>query len=270
MPIHKRFQFENVEGARVGRLKAAINTTFILYRMGDTLIDAGPSNQWKPVKEFVTEKPVRQLLLTHHHEDHAGNADRIAKLYDITPFAPTEALDKLKNGYKTPLIQRFMWGSPLPVETQPLPDMVELSDGIKLYPVHTPGHAKDLHCFHLPEKGWLFSGDLYISKSVRYMRSDENLQIHIDSIRKALALDFNVLFCPHRGIVEEGKQAMTEKLANVLELCASAQDLHAQGQPLGQIVKTILGPEDMLSRSTRYNISKRNLISESLKVNLIN
>jgi len=266
MPIRNKYNYENVEGARVGRLNSGINSTFIVYRMGSTLIDAGPTNQWQPVKTFISEKPIQQLLLTHHHEDHAGNAAKIANMANIVPFAPELSQRKLKTGYKTPIMQKIIWGSPQPVETQILPEEVFLEDGTKLIPVHTPGHAKDLHCFYLPEKRWLFSGDLYISKSLRYFRSDENLEQLIHSMRKVLELDFEVLFCPHRGIVEEGKQALTAKLHNILTLCEKAQSLKAAGVETPQIVIDLLGPEDMMALMTRNNFSKTNMIEEALKV----
>ncbi|MBL4666396.1 MAG: MBL fold metallo-hydrolase [Sneathiella sp.] len=266
MPIRNKYTFETVEAVRVGRLNSGINTTFIVYRIGSTLIDAGPANQWGPVKNFISEKPIQQLLLTHHHEDHSGNADRIAKFANIVPLAPELSQRKLKSGYKTPLLQKIIWGSPRPVATAIMPAEVFLEDGTKINPIHTPGHAKDLHCLYLPEKKWLFSGDLYISKSLRYFRSDENLEQLLESIRKVLKLDFDVLFCPHRGIVEEGRQALTAKLHNILALCEKAQTLQARGIETSQIVREILGPEDMMARMTCNNFSKRNMIEEALKV----
>ena len=56
MPIRKEYRFDNGEhsvlGTRVGRFNLGINTTFIVYRMGDTLIDTGPSNQWREVSRY--------------------------------------------------------------------------------------------------------------------------------------------------------------------------------------------------------------------------
>ena len=268
MPIHQRYQLEQVDGARVGLFNAGINFTFIVYRIGDTVIDSGPSNQWSAVRRFIDEQPVNRLLLTHHHEDHSGNASRIAAHCGVVPLAPALGQQKLLRGYRTPLLQKVIWGSPRPVQTNPLPESVQLSDGSDLICIHTPGHAKDLHCFYSPDNGWLFTGDLYISKSVRYLRADENLQQHILSIRKVLALDFDVIFCAHRGILADGKQALSEKLNNMLEICARAQQLHQKGQGLDQIVTQLLGPEGMMARMTRNNFSKTNLIAEALKVNV--
>ena len=61
----------------MGRTNRALNTTCIVYRLGDTIIDTGPSNQWAHVKKFIEERDVDQVMITHHHEDHSGNGSRI-------------------------------------------------------------------------------------------------------------------------------------------------------------------------------------------------
>ncbi len=268
MTVRKRYLHESVEGVKVGRLNAGINTNFIVYRVGDTLIDTGPSNQWRSVKPFVQAAPVNQLLLTHHHEDHSGNGARIAKLCGITPKAPALAYEKLAKGYPTPLVQKIVWGSPIPVETQPLQAREYFSDGTEIIPVHTPGHAKDLTCFYVPEKRWLFSGDLYIAKSLKYLRADENLTDLIASLEKVLKLDFDVVFCPHAGIITDGKTAMATKRDNLVGMCAQAQSMKQSGKSISDITHALLGEEDMLSKISRYNISKGNLIKEALAVPL--
>lgn len=261
----QRYRLHDVDGVRVGRFKG-VNTSFIVYRIGEALIDAGPANQWPAVRAFVDKRPVGKLLLTHHHEDHGGNAARIARHCGLIPYAPALSQAKLQSGYRTPLVQKIVWGSPRPVETQQLPEITVLDNGTRLQAIHTPGHAKDLHVFFLPDRGELFSGDLYISKSLRYLRSDERLDQLIDSIRKVLALDFTTLFCPHRGILEDGKPSLAAKLDNILTLCGQVRELHGRGHPVKQIVHELLGPEDLVARITNYNFSKTNLVSEALKV----
>lgn len=268
MPVRLAYAFENVQGVKVGRLNQGINTQFIVYRIGDTVIDTGPSNQWRHVRQFLKQKPVHQLLLTHHHEDHSGNADRIAKAFDILPKAPALAQKKLASGYKTPLLQKIVWGSPRPVKTQALGNIEHLSDGKKVVPVHTPGHAKDLTCFYLPEQGYFFSGDLFISRKLKLLRSDENLQQLLQSIDKVLKLDFETLFCPHGGIIEQGKRALLDKQENILNLCQKAQVLHKQGASLQEVTLKVLGPEDMISKLSSGNFSKQNLIKEALTISL--
>ncbi len=266
MPIHQRVEHNGVQGARVGRFNRGINTTFVVYRIGDTVIDTGPSNQWPSVRTFLDETPPNQLLLTHHHEDHSGNASRIAQRYELMPLAPELGRDKLASGYRTPLIQKLVWGSPRPVQTQPLPDRIEIGPDCTLIPLATPGHAKDLTCLLWEQRGYLFGGDLYLSKSLTHLRSDENLQHLLQSIAKVLRLDWDVLFCSHRGIVAEGHAALTQKFDNLKRLCEQSRELHTQGVVEAEAVERLLGPEDGLSKISRYNICKRNLVRQAATV----
>ena len=272
MTVRNTYDYENgphsVHGFRTGRFDFGINTTFIIYRIGTTLIDAGPTNQWSTIKRVLKPLNIDTLLITHHHEDHSGNANRISKLKKLTPYAPALGQAKLAKGYPTPLIQKLIWGSPLKVETQTLPDQLIINQDsaseTEVIAIPTPGHAKDLTCLFFPEQKYLFSGDMYISKSLKYLRIDENLTQLIQSLRKLIALDFEILFCPHRGIVEEGKKALQEKLENLLTLCRKSQELMKQGLNEGEIINQLLGPEDGLAKLSKFNISKGNLIRQAM------
>jgi glyoxylase-like metal-dependent hydrolase (beta-lactamase superfamily II) len=270
MTVRNTYEYKNgphsVYGFRTGRFDFGINTTFIIYRIGGTLIDAGPSNQWPTIKRVL--KP----LITHHHEDHSGNANRISKLKSLLPYAPLLGQEKLSKGYPTPLLQKLIWGSPLKVNTQTLPETLIINEGTpsqaEVIAIPTPGHAKDLTCLFFPEQKYLFSGDMYISKSLKYLRSDENLQQLIASLETLIGLDFEILFCPHRGIVEQGKQALKEKRDNLLNMCRQSQTLMAQGLSESEIVVALLGPEDRLAKISKFNISKGNLIRQAMLYNV--
>jgi glyoxylase-like metal-dependent hydrolase (beta-lactamase superfamily II) len=273
MTVRNTYVYENgpysVHGFRTGRFDFGINTTFIIYRLGETLIDAGPSNQWSTIKRVLKPLPIKTLLITHHHEDHSGNANRISKLKKLLPYAPLLGQEKLAKGYPTPLLQKLIWGSPLKVKTQTLPDQLVINEGLDcqttVMAIPTPGHAKDLTCLFFPEQKYLFSGDMYISKSLKYLRSDENLTQLIESLNTLIALDFEILFCPHRGIVKEGKQALQDKRQNLLTLCAKSQELLQQGLTETEIVVKLLGPEDGLAKLSKFNISKGNLIRQAMR-----
>lgn len=276
MTVRNTYCYENgphtVHGFRTGRFDFGINTSFIIYRIGETLIDAGPSNQWPTIKRVLKPLSISALLITHHHEDHSGNANRIAKLKKLTPYAPKLGQEKLAKGYPTPLLQKLIWGSPLKVVTQTLPEQLIINPNqasqAQVIAIPTPGHAKDLTCLFLPEQKYLFSGDMYISKSLKYLRADEDLSQLITSLRTLIALDFEILFCPHRGIVENGKQALQEKLENLLNLCRQSQALMQQGFIEEEIIAELLGPEDALAKLSRFNISKGNLIRQAMHYSL--
>lgn len=272
MPIRQRYQFQHndglkVEGVKVGRINGGISSNFIVYRIGNILIDSGPSNQWRHVKGFLQEGDVKELWLTHHHEDHSGNASRVGRAYNLVPKAPVQAKEKLAKGFRIPAIQRMTWGKAQRVITQPLGELF-LEDSSPVIAIHTPGHAEDLTCFYLPKQRWFFSGDLYIAKTLKYMRSDENLSQLMHSIKKVLEFDFDVVFCPHRGIDEAGKAGMQAKLKNLTEICRKAQSLSATGLSLNEITEQMLGPKEYLDKISRGNMSKANLISQALLVQL--
>lgn len=264
MGIVRRFDFEWVEGLRVGRFDLGVNTSSILYRLGSTLIDTGPPNRWHAVRDFLQDRIVGRVLLTHHHEDHSGNAARIRRETGAAVLAHPLALPHLAGGWPLAPYQRLFWGRPELLAAGPLPDEIDLDGAGMLRVIAAPGHAEDMVCYLEPERGWLFTGDLFISGKTRYLRFDEDLGRQMESLRKILEYDFRVVFCGHRGVVADGYSAIREKLAYLENLCAEARELHRSGWPVGRIVRQLLGREDLTSLATGYTFTKGNLIRACL------
>lgn len=261
MSMVERFEHEGVEGLRVGRLTSRINTTCIVYRIGRTVIDAGPPNQWSLVRRFLSERGVSRLLITHHHEDHGGNGAEIQSEFGARVLAHPAGRGYLASGFHVHFYRRLVWGKPKLFDPEDVPAEVVAEDGIRLRTVHTPGHATDLACYLVPERGWLFTGDLFIAAKPRYMRSDEDPVREIQSLREVLALDFRTIFCAHRGVVPEGRAAIEAKLDYLISLREQVLDLSAQGLPVRAITRKLLGKEDLLTWVSRGHFSKRNLIA---------
>jgi glyoxylase-like metal-dependent hydrolase (beta-lactamase superfamily II) len=263
----QRVEHEGVEGLRVGRVGNKINTTVFLYRIGDTVIDTGPPNQWPSVRRFLQEKPLRQVLATHHHEDHAGNLAVIAREFGCPVFAPAASIEALEQGFHLQLIRRIVWGSPQGrVRATPLPDEIRAGPGNCLTPIATPGHSPDLTCLLEPDRGWLFAGDLFIAPKILYLRRDENLAVMLDSLRLIQRYDFDTVFCSHRGIVLDGKKALKKKLDNLEALCEQAGSLYRAGNDSGAITRQLLGKESLASWISGGDFTKRNLIEACLRV----
>ncbi|WP_237067393.1 MBL fold metallo-hydrolase [Microbulbifer guangxiensis] len=267
MSVLSTYRHHDLDGIRVGRFNLGVNTTFIVYRLGGTVIDTGPSNQWRHVRSFIESRPLEQLLLTHHHEDHSGNAGAIHRLTGIQPQAPALTADILRRGFRIPSLQRLFWGAAGRAEARPLPDQLIIGDE-RAEAIFTPGHAKDMHCYLLPERGWLFSADLYIANYLKMLRSDEDVATLLKSMRAVLARDFDTILCPHRGVVERGRERLQEKYDYLVSLAGEAQDLQRQGFQLNAITRRLLGKEDLVGIVSRYNFSKRNLIASCLEVDL--
>jgi glyoxylase-like metal-dependent hydrolase (beta-lactamase superfamily II) len=267
MGLVERIEHEGVEGIRVGRYANKINTTCVLYRVGDTIIDTGPPNQWPAVRRFLREKPVGQVIVTHHHEDHAGNLGLIVREFGCPVLAPAASLQPLEHGFHLQLIRRIVWGSPRArVRARALPDEILLGPGSHLVPIATPGHSPDLTCLLEPQRGWLFAGDLFIAPKILYLRRDEDLRVMMDSLRLIQGYDFDTVFCSHRGIVPDGKKGLKKKLENLEALCEQAGTLYRAGASSGEITRRLLGKESLMSWISAGDFTKKNLIDACLRL----
>jgi len=264
MSIVERLQYYDLEGIRVGRFTSRLNTTCILYRLGSTVVDTGPPNQWRYVRRFLEERKVRRVLVTHHHEDHSGNLKPIRRQWNPELLAPETGRAMLANGFQVQTYRRVVWGKPQEVETRSLPQQLELESGVRLRPIHTPGHSPDSTCFLAPGRGWLFTGDLYIAARTRYLRQDEDVGGYISGLRRVLEEDFQTVICSHRGVLEQGREALRRKLDNLITLCEQARDLRELGLRPAEISSRLMGREDHLAWISRGHFCKRNLVESCL------
>ncbi|PEN13047.1 MBL fold metallo-hydrolase [Longibacter salinarum] len=265
-----RHQHGPVEAFRTGRYPVGISTHAYCYHVGRTLIDTGPPNQWRRVRSFVQEmadtRGVDRVVVTHHHEDHAGNAGRIAEMLDVPVFAPEASLDLLRDGFDMEMYRRIVWGSPGPIEAQPVPEHLSIGDGLILHAIPTPGHADDMVCYRVEGKGWLFSADLYITQRPEYLRYDEHVGALLRSIHRVLQYDITTVFCSHRGIVDEGAHALREKARYLEALCGVARRRYRQDKrPVNDIREEMLGKDGLLRWISGGDFSKDNLISSCIR-----
>jgi glyoxylase-like metal-dependent hydrolase (beta-lactamase superfamily II) len=268
MALIHSISHNGIEGIRLGRVNRRggyhLTASCIVYRLGDTVIDTGPSREREALSGHFADIAVRQVVLTHHHEDHSGNADYFQREHGAALYSHPNNHDRLKAGMRLSAIRRMTFGNVPACQPATLPTHIDTSSGHRLIPIHTPGHTSDLVCYLEPNEGWLFSGDLYVSSRLKYMTIEDNVGEWIDSLEKVLSLDFDTLLCSHRAVVSNGKAVLQEKLDHIRGFRDEVAALHRSGLSERQITRKLLGHEDANALLSLMHMSKRNMVSASL------
>lgn len=230
------------------------------YVFEDLLIDTGPPPTASRLVEWVRDSRVRRVVLTHHHEDHIGGAAALQEELGLPVLAPSNAVPIMAEGLRMPLYRRLVWGGrPRTFRAEPLGPAVE-GEGYRLRVIPTPGHAFTHVCFFDEERRWLFSGDLYVHEKVKFLRGIEDVWAHLDSLRRVLALEPELLICDHAGILEHARDRLVRKIFWWEGLADEARALREEGLPIAEITRRLLGHEEFLTYVSLGDFSKRKLI----------
>ena len=237
--------------------------TVCAYYVDGLLIDTGPPATVQELDRLLDEMPVRAVVLSHAHEDHAGAGPQL-HARGLVPGAHPLAIESLAHPPHQKPYQLVTWGRQ-PVSTAvPLGDEVATPDH-HLRVVRTPGHSRDHLSFFEDRTGWLFGGDLYLSARVKVLREDEDPHETIASLRRVLALPVTTLFCASGKIIEDGRAALQRKLDFMERLRDDALARRARGMEPRRIRFELLGRETWWPLITTGHFSKQHLIDALLR-----
>jgi glyoxylase-like metal-dependent hydrolase (beta-lactamase superfamily II) len=238
-----------------------------IYWLDGLILDSGPSNLACEVKRLFAELKIDRAVVTHAHEDHCGNNRLLKEELGVETVAPEKSLPLLaKPVDNLELYRRILWGTPPPFEAKPLAEVLE-TNKYRFQIIPTPGHSDDHVVLFETEHGWLFTGDLYLAPTLRVLRVDENIHALIDSLRKVMDLEPEVLFCQHRGRVDDAREMLRQKYQHLVEIRDRIEELHRQGFSEKETAARLPGGDLLWRIGTAGHFSKLNFVRSWLRNN---
>lgn len=232
----------------------AVRLDVSAYVIRGVMIDTGFRRLRHELLRAVRELNIRGAIVTHWHEDHAGNAAELSALgVPIAMREDTRAI--LRRPPDIQVYRRVVWGRP--------PALVSESPGLDaegLETIHTPGHSTDHQVAWDQATRTLFSGDLWLGVRARVLHASEDPYRIIDSLRLVAALEPARMFDAHRGVVERPADALRAKIDWLGATLADIERRIHRGERDRQIVREALGGEEMAAVVSHGDYSRRNLV----------
>jgi glyoxylase-like metal-dependent hydrolase (beta-lactamase superfamily II) len=238
------------------------------FLIEDVLIDTGSKSARKHILPIWDKYDIHRIINTHAHEDHIGNNCALQLTHDIPIFAHEKAREAIEHpeNVRFQFYEKIMWGIPKESKVQPIPDTIK-GEKFKLNVIHTPGHSPGHICLYEPTQKWLFSGDLFFGTKIFYLRTLEEFQPQLDSLKKLAQLDISTIFCSFRGKIQNGNEKIQKKITYMKELKQNVLDLHEQGDSPKKIRRKLLGREDHMRYMTNNDFTKQHLVDRILLEN---
>jgi glyoxylase-like metal-dependent hydrolase (beta-lactamase superfamily II) len=232
-----------------------------VYRLGDLLVDCGSARVAPALAAALRDEPVRRVVLTHQHEDHAGGVAELRRVLGHLPVhAPVDHVPFLRTAPELPPYRVVAWGRP-----EPIPDAVPYQggatfevDGVALEAVPTPGHTPGHMALVVRVNGVRFAltGDLYVGGKPLAAWYESAADDLVRSWR-GLAARPTCMLPTHGRVRDDGERALAD-VAEVVER-ASEKVLEAAAR-LGTddpvlVAAEALGPEAPFARLSRGEFS---------------
>lgn len=237
-----------------------------VYYVDGLLIDTGHIRMSDDIFATVKDLNVRQILITHYHEDHSGNIARLQSHFQCPVYASQLCCEIMKNPPPISFGQKWSWGDrPAYFDLIPIADSIKTPKyNFQIIPI--PGHAIDMVALYEPSKAWLFSADLYVNSFIGYFLEDESMLQQIYSIRKILGLDFELMFCGHNPQFNEPKKKLKKKLDFLEGFYQQVSELHQEGRSGKEIFKKMkLKEYRFIKFMSKGMLSKMNMVNAVLR-----
>lgn len=228
------------------------------YLLHGVLVDTGFPGVRAELLDVVRTLAPRGAVVTHWHEDHAGNAPGLAALrLPLRMHQRCEATLRARPPIRH--YRRIVWGRSARLSV-PLLDF----DPAPLQVIETPGHTDDHLVVWDAERRILASGDLFLGVKVRVAHRHESPLALLRSLRAVAALEPRILLDAHRGVVENATELLRAKIGWMEETIGEIQALAATGCGEREIQRRVLGREALVGWVSFGEYSKLSLVKAVL------
>lgn len=224
------------------------------------LIDTGFHHVRSEVVEAVKRLPIKNIVITHRHEDHTGNCQLLQRELQVPVYAHPETIKVVENPPTLEIYRKLMWGSPTSAILLPVKKYYKTGH-FTIEAIHTPGHCLDHTCYFEPENRYLFCGDLYLGEGLTGFMVGENIADHLNSLKKIITLEPTVLFCGLKGRLENGVERLQRKYDAWWKICLRVKDLYEANTSREKIIKEVFGGEIFFYYFSQSNWGRRYMIN---------
>lgn len=220
------------------------------YLLHGVLVDTGFARAGPALAAALDALRPRGAIVTHWHEDHAGNVPMLAARELPLRMHPVgEATLRARPRVK--LYRHLVWG-----RTPRLEGTLRDFDPAPLDIVALPGHTADHVCVWDAARRILVSGDLFLGVKVRVAHRHESPRRLVGSLRRAAALEPRLLLDAHRGPVAGAAAVLRAKAGWLEETIGEIEAGHARGQRPREIARRVLGREGIVGYASGGEYSK--------------
>ena len=220
------------------------------YVLAGVLVDTGFAGVAGAFASALDDLQPRGAVVTHWHEDHAGNVPALAaRGLPLRLHPGCEAI--LRARPRIGLYRHVVWG-----QTPRLVAPIRPFDPAPLVVVPLPGHSDDHLAVWDAERRILASGDLFLGVKVRVAHRRESPRRLLDSLRAAAALEPRQLLDAHRGPLTDAAARLRAKIAWLDETIGAISGRHARGDSARAVTRAVLGREEGVGYASRGEYSK--------------
>ena len=242
-------RFELSDGrSRLAGLRVSV------YLVRGILIDCGFPAIAQEFARLLDCQRLRGVVVTHAHEDHAGNIEMVAQR-GLPIAAHAETLALVRAPAPLAFYRRFAWGSATPLVSPLTPFDPE---GLAL--IRTPGHSAGHLSAWDADTRTLFSADLFLGVKVRVAHSYEEPRVLVESLRRIVELAPLRMFDAHRGPVEQPMGAVQAKIDWMEMTIGRIDELIRAGATDEAISRRVLGAKDLNDLISRGEYSRLNFV----------